>query len=162
MLPVPPPPGRARVQPWPPVSTVSASSEGLPCVALVQRVGTWWKHPLWLPGAGAAGGFAARWLSAVRAAGFYGCSFCSTSRLFYGRCVPAATPQMGQAFESLRGSQWHAVGTRAARERKGLGREVGTWSSQGPGGPPREVLVSSGHFPWELSLILREGMTALT
>lgn len=102
-------------------------------------------------------------LAAVRAAGFYGCSLCSASRLFYGRCVPAATPRMGQASESLRGSPWHGVGTRAARERKGLGREVGTWSSQGLGGPPlRKVLAPRCRFPWEPSLLLREGVTALT
>lgn len=105
----------------------------------------------------------AGWLAAVRAAGFYGCSLCSASRLFYGHCVPAATPQTGQASESLRGSPWRVVGTRAAHERKGLGREVGTWNSQGPGGPPpRKVLAPHCRFPWELSLLLREGVTALT
>lgn len=105
----------------------------------------------------------AGWLAAVRAAGFYGCSLCSASRLFYGRCVPAATPRTGQASESLRGSPRHVVGIRAARERKRLGREVRTWSSQGLGGPPpRKVLAPRCRFPWELSLLLREGVTALT
>lgn len=65
-------------------------------------------------------------LSAVVTAGFYGCSLCSPSRLFYGHCVPAATPPMSLAFESLgaHGGMWWAP--RAAHEREGLGGEVGT------------------------------------
>lgn len=104
------------------------------------------------------------WLAGCcQSCGFYGCSLCSASRLFYGRCVPAATPRTGQASGSLWGSPWHVVGTRAARESKRLGREVGTWRSRGPGGPPpRKVLAPRGRFPWELSLLLREGVTALT
>lgn len=55
----------------------------------------------------------------------YGCSLCSASRLFYGLCVPGATPQTGaQALDisqSLCRPQWHMVASPSCVPKEGAG-----------------------------------------